>query len=106
MDRVGPYLVIAAAGVTLFAGGELASHTDPNDSVGVLAGLFLIGLGWSFGLIAGSALLSASFAPTDRVAQSPTDPGISRSESDFAPCVTCIQVVSKYIYVISSDIWI
>lgn len=67
VDRVGPRLVIGAAGVVLFVGGELASHTRAEDAVGVFVGLFLIGLGWSFGLIAGSALLTASFPAAQRV---------------------------------------
>jgi hypothetical protein len=60
--------VIAIGGVQLFVGAELASHTDPQDSMGVFTGLFLIGLGWSFGLIAGSSLLTGAFPVADRVA--------------------------------------
>ena len=67
VDRLGPHLLIGAGGVALFLGAELASHTDPEDSMGVFVGLFLIGLGWSFGLIAGSSLLTKSFAPAERV---------------------------------------
>lgn len=68
VDRVGPHAMIAAGGVVLFVGAELASHTDPEDRAGVFTGLFLIGLGWSFGLIAGSALLTASVPLDHRVA--------------------------------------
>ena len=67
VDRLGSHLLIAAGGLILFAGAELASHTDPEDSTGVFVGLFLIGLGWSFGLIAGSSLLTRSFSLADRV---------------------------------------
>jgi MFS family permease len=67
VDRIGPNLVIASAGIILFSGGELAAHTDARDSGGVFVGLFLIGLGWSFALIAGSALLTGAFAPAERV---------------------------------------
>jgi MFS family permease len=67
VDRIGPHLVIASAGIVLFSGGELAAHTDAQDSGGVFAGLFLIGLGWSFALIAGSSLLTGAFAPAERV---------------------------------------
>ncbi|MEM9609995.1 MAG: MFS transporter [Actinomycetota bacterium] len=68
VDRVGPHVMIAAGGVVLFLGAELASHTDPEDRLGVFTGLFLIGLGWSFGLIAGSALLTATVPLEQRVA--------------------------------------
>jgi MFS family permease len=67
VDRIGPNLVIASAGIMLFSGSELAAHSDARDSGGVFVGLFLIGLGWSFALIAGSALLTGAFAPADRV---------------------------------------
>ena len=51
----------------LFIGAELTSHTDPEHSIGIYAGLFLIGLGWSCGIVAGSALLTGSFPPESRV---------------------------------------
>ena len=44
----------------------MASHTDPEDSLGVFVGLFLVGLGWSFSMIAGSALLSSVFPVQER----------------------------------------
>ena len=58
--------MVSSAGVILFLGGELASHTDPADSLGVFVGLFLIGLGWSFAMIAGSALLTGAFPAHER----------------------------------------
>jgi MFS family permease len=68
VDRFGTYLMIAAGGLILFLGAEMASHTDPEDSLGVFVGLFLIGLGWSCALIAGSARLTNSFPVDQRVA--------------------------------------
>lgn len=67
VDRLGPHLMIAAGGVVLFAGAELAGRTDAADSTGVFIGLLLVGLGWSFGLIAGSSLLTNSFPASQRV---------------------------------------
>jgi len=65
-DRVGPRPLIAVGGLVLFVGAEMASHTSAEDSLGVFIGLFLVGLGWSFGLIAGSSLLTASFPASER----------------------------------------
>ncbi len=67
IDRVGPRIMIGAGGVVLFIGSEMASHTRPQDRLGVFVGLFLVGLGWSFGLIAGSTLLTGSFPVSERV---------------------------------------
>ncbi len=67
VDRFGPRPMIALGGAILFVGAELASHTDAEDSIGVFVGLFLVGLGWSFGLISGSSLLTSSFTVTERV---------------------------------------
>lgn len=66
VDRLPTEAMVAAAGVILFVGGEMASHTDPADSLGVFVGLFLIGLGWSFAMIAGSSLLTGSFPAHER----------------------------------------
>ncbi|MFV2039137.1 MAG: MFS transporter, partial [Acidimicrobiales bacterium] len=63
----GTERMIAVGGLVLFLGAEMASRTSAEDSLGVFIGLFLIGLGWSFGLIAGSALLTSSFAIEHRV---------------------------------------
>tara|TARA_Y100000031_G_scaffold56618_3_gene64301 strand:- start:63 stop:1340 length:1278 start_codon:yes stop_codon:yes gene_type:complete len=66
-DHLGSRPVLAGGGVMLFIGAELTSHTDPEHSIGIYAGLFLIGLGWSCGIVAGSALLTGSFPPESRV---------------------------------------
>jgi MFS family permease len=68
VDRVVPAAVVASAGGILFVGAEMASHTDPEDSLGVFVGLLLVGVGWSFGMIAGSALVAASFSGEQRAA--------------------------------------
>ena len=67
VDRLGTHTVITVGGVILFVGAELAGHTDPAHSAGLFSGLTLIGIGWSCGLIAGSALLTNSFPVQQRV---------------------------------------
>jgi MFS family permease len=58
VDRFGTRIVAAIAGVTLLPAGIVAAAA-PVDSVPVLAAaLALLGLGWSFGLVSGTAMLS------------------------------------------------
>lgn len=68
VDRLPSAVFVGGAGVILFLGGELASHTDPEDSLGVFVGLFLVGVGWSFAMISGSALLTGAYAAHERAA--------------------------------------
>jgi len=60
VDRFGPRPVAAASGVTLLAAGVVAMAA-PIDSVPALAAaLALLGLGWSFGLVSGTAMLASA----------------------------------------------
>ncbi|OEJ97479.1 MFS transporter [Streptomyces thermolilacinus] len=58
VDRHGHMRIAAASGITLLASGILAALA-PGDSVVALAvALVLLGLGWNFGLVAGTAILT------------------------------------------------
>jgi len=58
VDRHGPMKIAAASGLTLLAAGTLAA-TAPGDSVALLAlALGLLGLGWNFGLVSGTAIIN------------------------------------------------
>ncbi|WP_372444229.1 MFS transporter [Amycolatopsis magusensis] len=58
VDRFGPGRIAAASGITLLAAGVLAA-TAPADSVTVLTvALALLGLGWNFGLISGTTVIT------------------------------------------------
>ncbi|MEU7640685.1 MFS transporter [Streptomyces sp. NPDC039016] len=58
VDRFGRMKISAASGITLLAAGILAA-TAPGDSVALLAlALALLGLGWNFGLVAGTAIIT------------------------------------------------
>lgn len=68
VDRLGRKPVLAGAGVTLLAAGLVAAAA-PADSVPWLAlALGLLGLGWSFGLVAGTAMVTDA-TPLARRAQ-------------------------------------
>ncbi|MGF1595678.1 MAG: MFS transporter [Acidimicrobiales bacterium] len=66
-DRVGQYPMLSTAGVLCTAGAGWAALTPPDGRVGVFMGNFLIGLGWSFGVVAASSLLVAEFPIGQRV---------------------------------------
>lgn len=60
VDRYGPRAVAALAGLTLLSAGVVAA-VAPASSVPVLAlALGLLGLGWSFGLVAGTTAITAN----------------------------------------------
>lgn len=59
-DRVGRTTVLAVAGGLLLAAGVLCAMAGPHQTALLSAGLVLLGLGWSAGLVAGSALLTES----------------------------------------------
>lgn len=57
VDRQGRMKIAAASGVTLPAGGILAAA--PGGTIALLApALALLGLGWNFGLVAGTAIIT------------------------------------------------
>ncbi len=59
-DRAGRPPVLALAAALLLASGVLCALAGPADTGLLTVGLVLLGLGWSGGLVAGSALLSES----------------------------------------------
>jgi MFS family permease len=66
VDRWGRIPVIVTGGGILLAATLLAGRSHPGSSIGLGVGLFLLGLGWSCCLIAGSTLLTDAVAVADR----------------------------------------
>lgn len=64
-DRRGPYLAIAI-GVAILAASLLLSALMPHDTIAVMVALLLLGIGWSFVNVAGSALFNASIQDEGR----------------------------------------
>lgn len=66
VDRIGRTPMAIAAGVTLLLAGVTGAFA-PADSLGLLIlALALLGLGWNFGLIAGTALVVDHTVPANR----------------------------------------
>jgi MFS family permease len=73
-DRVGRAVTVAVGGVLLLVAAALAGTAPPGAALQLGAGLLLLGLGWSCGLIAGSTLVTESVGPDLRpTAQGGTD---------------------------------
>ncbi len=67
-DQVGRIPVVAFGGVALLAAVTLSGTSTEGHSAGLTAGLFLLGLGWSACLVAGSTLLTEAVPIEDRPA--------------------------------------
>lgn len=66
VDKVGRFTMAIASGVTLLLAGVL-SATVPGSSVVLLTvALVLLGLGWNFGLISGTAMIVDATEPSTR----------------------------------------
>lgn len=66
VDRVGRTPVVIAAAITLLAAGIIAALA-PGDSLALQIGaLLLLGLGWNFGLVAGTVLVVDGTVPQNR----------------------------------------
>jgi MFS family permease len=73
-DRYGRRTTVAVGGGLLLAAAALAGTAAPGAAVQLGAGLLLLGLGWSCGLIAGSTLITESVTAELRpTAQGGTD---------------------------------
>ncbi|MFF5157958.1 MFS transporter [Streptomyces sp. NPDC000348] len=60
VDRYGRMKIAAASAITLLASGGLAALA-PGDSIALLAlALALLGLGWNFGLVSGTAIITST----------------------------------------------
>lgn len=67
-DKVGRVRAIAIGGVVLIVATAMTALAGEAPKLLMFPGLYLLGLGWSFGIVAGSALLTESVEPRDRVA--------------------------------------
>ncbi|MBM4791893.1 MFS transporter [Streptomyces sioyaensis] len=78
VDRVGRRWIAGASGVTLAAAGALAALAPPHSVPALAAALVLLGLGWNFGLVSGTALVIDALPPARRASgQGLVDVGIA-----------------------------
>ncbi|MBB4889643.1 MFS transporter [Streptomyces netropsis] len=78
VDRLGRLWVAAASGLTLLTAGILAAVAPPHSVAALAAALVLLGLGWNFGLISGTAIVTDAVPLARRAAtQGTVDVGIA-----------------------------
>jgi MFS family permease len=65
-DHMGRHPVIVLSALVFIAAAALNAVTPPANGTLVALGMFLIGLGWNLGFVAGSALLTDSVALLER----------------------------------------
>ncbi|MNC35768.1 Major Facilitator Superfamily protein [compost metagenome] len=66
VDKVGRIAMAVASGVTLLIAGIVAALAPADSMVILIVALSLLGLGWNFGLISGTALIVDATPPTNR----------------------------------------
>lgn len=66
VDKIGRATMAVASGVTLLASGLMAAVAPGESMFWITLALILLGLGWNFGLISGTALLVDATNPTNR----------------------------------------
>lgn len=66
VDRIGRMAMAIGAGVTLLAAGVLAAVAPGDSMLLLIIALALLGLGWNFGLISGTALIVDATNPFNR----------------------------------------
>ncbi|MGG5253427.1 MFS transporter [Neobacillus sp. SM06] len=66
VDKIGRISMAVASGVTLLLAGVLAAVSPGASLLGFSTALALLGLGWNFGLISGTAIIVDSTIPSTR----------------------------------------
>lgn len=66
VDKLGRLVMTIAAGATLMAAGFVAAFAPGDSLLFLIIALALLGLGWNFGLISGTALIVDSTQPSNR----------------------------------------
>lgn len=66
VDKVGRTFMSYASGITLLLAGLLAAWAPADSMVWLIVALALLGLGWNFGLISGTAQIIDATSPATR----------------------------------------
>ncbi|MDR6121619.1 MFS family permease [Bacillus sp. SLBN-46] len=66
VDKIGRTMMAIASGATLLAAGIMGAIVPADSMIGLVIALALLGLGWNFGLISGTAIIIDATTPSTR----------------------------------------
>jgi MFS family permease len=66
VDKIGRTMMAIASGATLLAAGIIGAVVPADSMIGLVIALALLGLGWNFGLISGTAIIIDATTPSKR----------------------------------------
>ncbi|WML59075.1 MFS transporter [Neobacillus sp. PS2-9] len=66
VDKIGRTMMATASGATLLAAGIMGAVVPADSMIGLVIALALLGLGWNFGLISGTAIIIDATTPSTR----------------------------------------
>lgn len=98
VDRIGREIMAIASGVTLFFAGVVAAFAPADSLFLLIVGLVLLGVGWNFGLISGTAILvDATSTETRAKTQGSVDVWIALSGASGGMLSGIIAAQSSYL---------
>ncbi|GFE26576.1 MFS transporter [Streptomyces nigrescens] len=97
VDRLGRRWIAGASGLTLAVAGLLAALAPPHSVPALATALVLLGIGWNFGLISGTAIVTDALPPARRAsAQGLVDVGIALAGAAGGMSSGLVVVVGGY----------
>jgi len=98
VDRIGREVMAIASGVTLFLAGVVSAFAPADSLFFLIVGLVLLGIGWNFGLISGTAILvDATTTETRAKTQGSVDVWIALSGASGGMLSGVIAAQSSYL---------
>ncbi|UTT42866.1 MFS transporter [Exiguobacterium aurantiacum] len=98
VDRIGREVMAIASGMTLFLAGVVAAFAPADSLFFLIVGLVLLGVGWNFGLISGTAILvDATTTETRAKTQGSVDVWIALSGASGGMLSGIIAAQSSYL---------
>lgn len=95
VDRYGPRRLISVGVVVLIVAALVAASASTADTPRLVVGLFLLGIGWNFGFVAGSTELQIGLPIADRLKIQGTADAIAWTSGGFGAAISGIIVANS-----------